>query len=231
VTPAATLPEGAEKRRAVEAMFDRVAPAYDRMNRVISWGLDRGWRRHAIAALQLPLGATVLDVGCGTGDLCEEVERGGYRVAGFDISAGMLATAHTSAPLVRADAMALPVPHATVDGVISGFMLRNVVDLDATFAESARVLRPGGRFVALEVTEPANPVSRTVHRVWFQRVVPFLGARLSSDPDAYRYLPQSVAYLPAPAELRTRLAAAGFTDVTRRALSAGAVQLLVGTRR
>jgi len=230
MTRAAALPEGAEKRREVQAMFDRVAPAYDRMNRVISFGMDRGWRRRAVAALQLPAGATVLDIGCGTGDLCDELAHNGYRPAGIDMSAGMLAAAHTPAPLARADALMLPVPDGGADGVISGFTLRNVVDLDAMFAESFRVLRPGGRVVALDVTEPTNPVSRSVHRLWFRRLVPFLGARFSSDPDAYSYLPQSAAYLPPPAELRARLEAAGFTGVSRRALSAGAVQLLVGTR-
>jgi demethylmenaquinone methyltransferase/2-methoxy-6-polyprenyl-1,4-benzoquinol methylase len=231
VTRISQLPEGSEKRRAVEAMFDRVAPAYDRMNRVISLGLDRRWRRRAVASLELPPGASVLDLGCGTGDLCDELRAFGYHAAGFDLSSGMLAAAHTAAPLVRADALALPVPDATADGVISGFTLRNVVDLDTMFREAARILRLGGRFVALEVTEPTNPVLRAGHRIWFRRMVPLLGARLSPDPAAYDYLPESTAYLPPPAEMSGRLAAAGFEPVARRTLNGGLVQLLVGTRR
>jgi len=227
----APLPEGDDKHRAVEAMFDRIAPRYDRLNRIISLGQDRRWRRQTVGALRLAPGATVLDLGCGTGDLCDVVTGAGYSPIGVDFSAGMLAAAHTRAPLARADALALPVPDASADGVVSGFALRNFVDLDRFFRECARVLRPGGRLAALETAEPAGPVLRAGHNLWFRRVVPFVGATLAQDAEAYDYLPRSAAYLPPPGGLLALVEAAGFAAVARRTFTAGAVQLITGTRR
>jgi demethylmenaquinone methyltransferase / 2-methoxy-6-polyprenyl-1,4-benzoquinol methylase len=227
----ARLPEGDDKQHAVEAMFDRIAPRYDRLNRIISLGQDRRWRRHTVAALGLSPGATVLDLGCGTGDLCDVVTAGGYAAIGVDFSAGMLAAAHTRAPLARADALALPVPDASADGVVSGFALRNFVDLHRFFRECARVLRPGGRLAALETGEPASPLLRAGHHLWFRRVVPLVGTRLAHDAEAYRYLPRSTAYLPPPDDLLAMVEAAGFATVERRTFTAGAVQLVTGTRR
>ncbi|HKF91840.1 MAG TPA: ubiquinone/menaquinone biosynthesis methyltransferase [Acidimicrobiia bacterium] len=227
----APLPQGDDKHRAVETMFDRIAPRYDRLNRIISLGQDRRWRRHAVGALRLAPGATVLDLGCGTGDLCNVVAAAGYSPIGVDFSAGMLAAAHTPAPLARADALALPVPDASADAVVSGFALRNFVDLDRFFRECARVLRPGGRLAALETAEPAGPLLRAGHNLWFRRVVPFVGATLAHDAEAYDYLPRSTAYLPPPGDLLTLVEAAGFVAVERRTFTAGAVQLITGTRR
>jgi demethylmenaquinone methyltransferase/2-methoxy-6-polyprenyl-1,4-benzoquinol methylase len=225
------LPEGDDKQRAVEAMFDRIAPRYDRLNRIISLGQDRRWRRRTVAALRLAPGAIVLDLGCGTGDLCDVVADAGYSATGVDFSAGMLAAARTRAPLARADALALPVPDASIDGVVSGFALRNFVDLDRFFRECARVLRPGGRLATLEIAEPAGPVLRAGHHIWFRRVVPFVGATLANDAEAYEYLPRSTAYLPSPGELLELVEDAGFAAVERRTFTAGAVQLITGTRR
>jgi demethylmenaquinone methyltransferase/2-methoxy-6-polyprenyl-1,4-benzoquinol methylase len=143
----------------------------------------------------------------------------------------MLAAARTDAPLVRADALTLPVPDGAVDGIVSGFGLRNFVELPAFFAECARVLRRRGRMAVLETSEPASPVIRAGHRVWFGTIVPFLGARLGGDPAAYRYLPRSAAYLPPTADLLAVVGAAGFDDVERRTFTGGAVQLITGTRR
>jgi demethylmenaquinone methyltransferase/2-methoxy-6-polyprenyl-1,4-benzoquinol methylase len=226
----AALPEGDDKHQAVEAMFDRIAPQYDRLNRVISLGQDRRWRRHAVAALGLQSGATVLDVACGTGDLCDTLAAAGHRAVGLDFSAGMLAAAHTPAPLARADALRLPVANGAVDGVVSGFALRNLVDLDQFFRECARALRAGGRVAALETAEPSSALLRAGHHVWFRRIVPFVGARLSHDPDAYTYLPRSSAYLPPAPDLVAIVTAAGFTAVQRQTFMAGAVQLISGTR-
>jgi demethylmenaquinone methyltransferase / 2-methoxy-6-polyprenyl-1,4-benzoquinol methylase len=227
----APLPEGDDKHRAVEAMFDRIAPRYDRLNRIISLGQDGRWRRQTVGALCLSSGATVLDLGCGTGDLCDVVAGAGYSPVGVDFSAGMLAAAHTRAPLARADALTLPVPDASADGVVSGFALRNFVDLDRFFRECARVLRPGGRVAALETAEPARPLLRAGHNLWFRRVVPFVGATLAHDAEAYDYLPRSAAYLPPPGELLALVEAAGFAAVARRTFTGGAVQLITGTRR
>jgi demethylmenaquinone methyltransferase/2-methoxy-6-polyprenyl-1,4-benzoquinol methylase len=142
----------------------------------------------------------------------------------------MLARAHTDAPLVRADVLHLPFRRASFDGVTCGFALRNVTDIGACFAETARVIRPGGRAVFLEVATPHNSVLRAGHAIYFNRVVPWVGARLSDGP-AYRYLPRSAAYLPEPNALQRMLVHRGFTAIRRVELGAGAAQLLVAMRR
>jgi demethylmenaquinone methyltransferase/2-methoxy-6-polyprenyl-1,4-benzoquinol methylase len=225
-----SLPEGSAKHDAVEGMFDRLAPRYDRMNRIISLGLDRRWRRRTVAELGVATGARVLDLACGTGDLCRDLAARGCRPVGVDFSAGMLAAARVDAPLVRADGAHLPLADASFDGLTCGFALRNFVDLDAVFAECARVLRRDGRFAALDATVPSNPVIRAGNAVWFRGAVPLLGRVLARDAEAYRYLPKSTAYLPAAPELADRLARAGFRDVRHTALSGGSVLLLTGTR-
>jgi demethylmenaquinone methyltransferase/2-methoxy-6-polyprenyl-1,4-benzoquinol methylase len=225
----ATLPAPNEKAAAVDAMFDTIAPRYDRLNRILTLGLDAGWRRTAVRALGLRAGARVLDIACGTGDFCREVEAARALPIGLDRSAGMLAAAAgTRAPLVRGDGLFLPVRAGSFDGITCGFALRNVVALDPLFAECARVLKPGGRFAFLEVAEPDSAIVRAGHRVYFRHVVPFIGGLLS-DRAAYRYLPDSTAYLPPTDELMRRLTAAGFIGVTRKLLGLGAAQLLCGT--
>ena len=227
---AAELPIGERKAQAVEEMFDRIAPRYELVNRVMTLGLDAGWRRRAVRELRLAPGARVVDIGCGTGDLCRVLERSAHGAVGIDMAAGMLAKAHTLAPLVRGDALRLPFRDGSIDGAISGFALRNVVDIGACFHEAARVIRPGGRAVFLEVSEPPNPVLRRLHSLYFRHVVPMVGG-LISDRRAYRYLPASTAYLPSPDALVALLAQAGFTHCRRIVLGAGAAQLLIGTRR
>jgi demethylmenaquinone methyltransferase/2-methoxy-6-polyprenyl-1,4-benzoquinol methylase len=229
MTRTAPLPRGDEKARAVRAMFDAIAPRYDLVNRVMTFRMDVGWRRRTVAALQLPRASTVLDLACGTGDLCRELAHAGFEPVGVDFSAGMLAAARTTAPLVRGDVLHLPVRDAAADGITCGFALRNLVALAPFAAELARVVRPGGRLALLETAEPPNPVMRWGHRVYFGRVVPLVGGWLS-DPDAYRYLPRSVAYLPPPDELVGVFARAGFPGLTRTRLSGGIAQLLTGTR-
>jgi demethylmenaquinone methyltransferase / 2-methoxy-6-polyprenyl-1,4-benzoquinol methylase len=224
------LPVGESKRGAVEAMFDRLAPSYERMNRVISLGQDRRWRRHTVEALALNGGSLVLDLGCGTGDFCRDLAAYGYRAIGIDFSAGMLAAADTSAPLLRGDAAALPFPARSIDGIVCGFALRNFVELDAVIAECARVLRPGGRIAALDAAVPQHAVLRAGNAVWFRGAVPLLGRVLAGDGDAYTYLPRSTAYLPSPGELLAALHRAGFGGAARRTFTGGSVQLLTGTR-
>jgi demethylmenaquinone methyltransferase/2-methoxy-6-polyprenyl-1,4-benzoquinol methylase len=225
----APLPQGEEKRQAVRSMFDAIAPRYDLLNRLLTFRMDVGWRRTAVRALGLPAGSTVVDLACGTGDLCRELSAAGLRPVGADLSFGMLANARTDAPLVQADALSLPMPTASVDGLTCGFALRNLVDLAGSLAEMARVVRPGGRIALLEVAEPESRVLRWGHGLYFGKVVPRIGALLS-DADAYRYLPRSVAYLPPPPALVRVIQGAGFGDAERRLLSRGISQLLVGTR-
>ena len=211
-------------------MFDTIAPRYDLVNRIMTFGLDRRWRRQAVVALDLGPGSSVVDLACGTGDLCRELQSAGHRTIGVDLSLGMLRHARTSAPLVQGDGLDLPFADGAIDGVISGFALRNFVALPPVFGELARIVRPGGRLALLDVSTPANPVLRSGHAVYFGHVVPRIGGLLS-DASAYRYLPKSVAYLPSGEGMLDMLSAAGFGAVQRRMLSGGITQLITATRR
>jgi len=222
-----STPQG--KRQYVRGLFATIADRYDLITRVLSYGQDRRWKTRAITLARLTPDDRVLDLACGTGDLCRELVRAGHRPIGADLSFGMLANARTTAPLVHADALNLPVPDGAVDGVTCGFALRNFTQLEPFFAELARVVRPGGRISLLEVAEPPNPVLRWGHGVYFGRVVPRIGGLLS-DPAAYRYLPKSVAYLPEPAVMLDAIGAAGFDAVERRLLSVGISQIITATR-
>ena len=230
MSAAKPLPQGEEKVVAVRSMFDAIAPRYDLVNRIMTFRLDVGWRRAAVRSLRLPAGATVLDLAAGTGDLCRDLQKAGHAPVGADLSWGMLAHARTTAPLVQADALRLPLPDGSADGATCGFALRNFVDLGGFFDELGRVVRPGGRVALLDVAEPTNAVLRWGHGVYFGKVVPLIGGLLS-DASAYRYLPQSVAYLPPPAKMLDLLGEAGFVEVDRRLLTGGIAQLITGTRR
>lgn len=227
--PRLALPEGEEKARVVRGLFDTISPRYDLVNRVMTFGLDVGWRRRTVRELALPPGSLVADLACGTGDLCREVGAAGFRAVGFDFSHGMLTAARTDAPLVEADILRLPLRDGGVDGATCGFALRNVVSLEHLFAELARAVRPGGRIALLETSEPEGGLLRLGHRIYFRRVVPLIGGLLSNRR-AYSYLPRSTAYLPARDALLAMLRAAGFPDARRISLSGGITQLLVATR-
>ncbi|MDE0614925.1 MAG: ubiquinone/menaquinone biosynthesis methyltransferase [bacterium] len=232
-----SLPQGQDKVAAVRSMFDAIAPRYDMLNRLLTFSMDCRWRRRSVRELGLPAESLVFDLACGTGDLCRDLESAGYRAVGFDLSAGMLRAAQKyrdsgklSAPMVLGDALCLPVPPESADGITCGFALRNVVDLDGLFAELARVVRPGGRVSLLEVAEPSNPIMRLGHRVYFGKVIPLIGGLLS-DRTAYEYLPKSVAYMPPTGEMLDILAWRGFEAVQHQSLSGGIAQLVTATRR
>ena len=224
-----TLPEGAEKQQAVRDMFDAIAPRYDLVNRVMTFRLDVRWRRRTVRDLALPAGATVLDLASGTGDLCIDLREAGLTPLSMDLSFGMLAADRSGAARAQSDILKLPVRGGAVDGVTCGFALRNLLELPAFFAELARVVRPGGRIALLDVGVPKNRVVRFGNDIYFGRVVPRIGALLS-DGAAYRYLPRSVAYLPAPDEMVEMLRSAGFADASHHLLSGGLTQQLLGTR-
>ena len=190
--------------------------------------MDVGWRRRAVPALKLPQDAKVLDLACGTVDFCNDLLRSGLDPVGLDFSAGMLEAAGTDAPLVRADALRLPVLTGSVDGATCGFALRNLTELTPVFEELSRVLNPGGRIALLDVAQPSNPLLRIGHRIYFGKIVPKIGG-LISDRNAYKYLPKSVEYLPPPEDLLSELKAAGFSDANRTLFSGGITQLFLGT--
>ena len=230
-SPAAAtqLPTGPEKVKAVRQMFDAIAGRYELVNGIVSLGMDRGWRRRCIDALELPVGSVVLDVACGTGDLCRELDRRLLRPVGLDLSSGMLAHARSPGPLVHGDALFSPFRAAAFDGAVSGFALRNVTDLGMLFVELARVTRPGGRISLLDLAEPEARILRLGHRLWTNYAVPL------SDPalrlGAYRYLPRSFAYLPPASRVVELLEQAGFGAVEHELLSGGISQLYIATRK
>jgi demethylmenaquinone methyltransferase / 2-methoxy-6-polyprenyl-1,4-benzoquinol methylase len=214
----------------VRSMFDRIAPVYDGMNRVMTLGLDRKWRRLTAEAVVRP-GDRVLDACCGTGDLALAAARAGGRVTGVDFSGEMLARAERKAPefdWVQADAAALPFPDESFETVTVGFGIRNLADLEAGLRELARVLVPGGRLGCLEITRPRG-VLRPFFRLWFDGLVPLAGKVLPGGA-AYSYLPASVRRFPGPQDLAAAMQRAGFADVGWRLLGGGIVALHVGRR-
>jgi len=212
-------------------MFDAIAGRYDLVNRLMTLGLDRRWRKRTIARMKLDSGRTILDLGCGTGDLTREAQLSGINCFGIDLSFAMLvAASRLPSEFVEADASCLPLSSKSVDGVVSGFALRNFTDQDAVIVEIARVLRPGGRLAILEVDRPNWLIVRIGHHLWFNFVVPFIGA-LFSVASAYRYLPKSMTYLPTPERLNEMLVSAGFGEVCRIQLHGGLAQIVTATLR
>jgi demethylmenaquinone methyltransferase/2-methoxy-6-polyprenyl-1,4-benzoquinol methylase len=236
-----TLPE-----TQVRAMFDRIARVYDRMNSVMTAGMHHRWRRRAADLSEIGPGDEALDVATGTGDLAIELSARGAQVVGLDFSERMLelarvkaqripSPAHPAEPgasdleFVQGNALELAYPDASFDAVTVGFGARNFADLDRGLRELARVTRPGGRVVILEITTPQEPPLSWFFRFWFDRVVPALG-RVAGDPDAYTYLPSSVRRFPGPQELGGRLVAAGLEDVRWVLTAGGIIAIHAGVR-
>lgn len=215
----------------VRGMFDRIAPVYDAMNRVMTAGLDRRWRRLAVAEVVWP-GDRVLDACCGTGDLAVEAERRGGRVVGLDFSARMLERARRKSGAiewVQGDALALPFGDGEFDAATVGFGVRNLADLEDGLRELGRVLRPGGKIAVLEITRPRG-ILRPFFRLWFDVLVPFAG-RVLPGGQAYTYLPASVRRFPGADDLSALFEQAGFEDVRYRLLGGGIVALHVGMKQ
>ena len=228
-----SLPEARDKRTTVRGMFDRIAPRYDVVNRLMTAGLDQRWRRIALDEAEVGPGDRVIDLACGTGDLLEQAAARGAQVTGLDFSRGMLRGARRRLPharLAQADGERMPVADASIDVLTCGFALRNFADLKAALGEMGRVLVDGGRLALLEVARPTLPGVVVFHSLYFDRLVPWIGGWLS-DRAAYRYLPESTVYLPEFPELQGLLEASGFEQVRRRSFLLGAAQLVCALRR
>ena len=228
-SPAAgTLPE-----TQVRAMFDRIAGVYDRMNSLMTAGMHHRWRERAADLAAIGVGDRALDVATGTGDLAIALRRRGAQVVGLDFSERMLELAREKAPDLRfeqGNALELPYADGEFHAVTVGFGARNFDDLRRGLSEMARVTRPGGRVVVLEITSPRRPPLSWFFRFWFDRAVPALG-RLAGDPDAYTYLPSSVRRFPDPDGLGAELATVGLTEVKWVLTAGGSIAIHVGVKR
>jgi demethylmenaquinone methyltransferase/2-methoxy-6-polyprenyl-1,4-benzoquinol methylase len=219
-------------------MFDRIADRYDLMNSVMTAGMHHRWRERAADIARLELGGSALDVCCGTGDLALELERRvgpGGRVVGLDFSAPMLELAEaksrdagTAVTWVQGNALELPFGDGEFDAATVGFGARNVVDLEGGIAEMARVVRPGGRVVVLEITTPRRPPLSWFYAVWFDRIVPVLGT-VAGDRDAYTYLPDSVRRFPPADQLAALMHRAGLREVRYLILAGGIIAIHSGS--
>lgn len=211
--------------------FDPVAPTYDRLNRIMTAGLDRRWRHHAVSQLSVfSSHLSVLDVACGTGDMMVELTKYGYTVTGVDLSEQMLAVARRKAASARfqlADAEALPFAAASFDAVTCAFGVRNFVHLEQGLGEMVRVLKPGGRMAILELATPDNPFIRFFYNLYTRHIIPWLGSRIAGNREAYTYLPSSIERFPKGAAMVDKLKAAGGRTVEHRKLTFGVCRLYV----
>lgn len=230
-----------EKAAYVREMFAAIAPRYDTANRVLTAGVDEAWRRRATRELAAPQGGRILDLCCGTGDLAFHVLRRDRQasVAAVDFCEPMLTGARERArredregraEFICGDVMALPFENDTFDGATMGFSMRNVVDITATLRETLRVLRPGARFVNLDVSKAPNPLARALFEAYFYTLVPLIGGAVGGSKSAYRYLPQSLTNYPDADALAQRFREAGFVDVRYVRLGMGSIALHIGTK-
>lgn len=229
-----------DKGAFVRDMFAKIAPRYDTANRVLTAGMDERWRKRAIALLAPPRGGTMLDLCCGTGDVVFHLLRTdpSLDVTGIDFCAPMLDGARARAPrealgkttFVEGDVMSLPFPDASFDGATMGFSLRNVVDIDQVLREILRVLKPGARFVNLDVSKAPNKLFKRAFDLYFYNIVPMVGGMVGGSKQAYTYLPNSLTNHPNAEELRDRFARCGFHDAGFERLMGGSIAVHYGTK-
>lgn len=237
MTPTSVLPSAEEKPVYVNRMFARIAPTYDLMNRLMTFGQDQRWRRELIDLCNLPPHGRLLDVGTGTGDIAYETVRSQPGAAAFGadftyemMAAGIGKEAGIAVPFTQADVYALPYADESFDAVVSGFLIRNVVDRVAAFREMARVTRPGGRVICLETTPPQSTLFGRMAEFYILRIVPLLGGVISGDRAAYSYLPQSTVAFPPPEELREMMEQAGLRNAFYQKRMLGTVAIHAGLK-
>lgn len=230
------------KKEKIQEMFDSVAPSYDRLNHIMSLGVDRSWRRKALREIVDGGAQDILDVACGTGDSTISIARAageGSTVTGVDISEGMMALVMDKASkagvqdrirLLKADAEALPFPDGTFHRVTCAFGIRNFEHKDIGLQEFLRVLAPGGKAVILELSVPRNPVLRWFYDLYFMHIMPWIGGLISGNKQAYKYLPASVHAFPDPDTFCDMMLSAGFTSVRFRTFTFGLCRMYVGER-
>ncbi len=237
-SPAAAPPPKNDKSAFVHAMFAAIAPRYDRTNRVISAGMDEGWRKRAIALLRAPRGGRIIDLCCGTGDIVFHLLRTDptLRITAVDFCEPMLAQARArsvregggSVEFLEGDVMALPFADNSFDGATMGFAMRNVAGIDATLREIRRVLKPGARFVNLDMSKAPNAAWKACFDLYFYGIVPLIGGIVSGSRAAYTYLPNSLTHHPDAEALRDRFTEAGFANAAFVRLMGGAVAIHYG---
>ena len=229
-----------DKGAFVRDMFAKIAPRYDAANRVLTAGMDELWRKRAIALLAPPRGGTILDLCCGTGDVVFHLLRTdpSLDVTGIDFCAPMLDGARARAPreangkatFIEGDVMSLPFEDARFDGATMGFSLRNVVDIDQVLRDIRRVLKPGARFVNLDVSKAPNKLFKRAFDLYFYNIVPMVGGIVGGSKQAYTYLPNSLTNHPNADELRDRFVRAGFVNAGYVRLMGGSIAIHYGTK-
>lgn len=227
---------GKEKSTYVQKMFDSIAPRYDLMNAVMTFGQHQAMRRAAARIAQPPRNGCALDLATGTGDFAialQEVEPT-CRVVGIDFAVEMMRLGQTKyssrVDFAAGDMLKLPLPNDTFDCIVDGFVLRNVADVRVAFSEMYRVLKPGGRTVSLEITSPRTPLWKNIFGIYFDHVMPRIGGWLSGNPEAYRYLPQSVHDFLAPEAVVALMRAVGFREAEYRRWALGSMAVYVGVK-
>lgn len=233
------------RKEKIQAMFDNIAPDYDRLNHILSLDIDRNWRKAAIKEAVAPEGSRldILDVACGTGDFAISAARhaaSGSRVTGIDLSEGMLRIGERKITdaglsgiisLQQGDCEDLPFPDCSFDRVTVAFGVRNFEHLEKGLSEMYRILKPGGKAIILELSVPSNPVLRTLYKLYFLHLLPTVGGLVSGDRAAYMYLPASVLRFPGPDRFMGILSECGFSEVSHRAFTAGICRMYTGTRQ
>ncbi len=229
------------KKEGIRKLFDNIAPDYDRLNHILSLNIDKGWRRKAVREIvdnEMPM--NILDVACGTGDFTIEIAQKaekGSRVTGIDLSEGMMkigrekiAKAGVEAEMVQGDCESLPYDEGTFDRISVGFGVRNFEHLEIGLKEMCKVLKPDGKLVILELSVPSNRLIRWCYKLYFLKILPAIGGRISGDRGAYEYLPASVLRFPAPEKFVVMMREAGFTKVEHRSLTLGICRMYLGSK-